>query len=90
MKQLILLFIIILFCTCREVGVYNPGNTNSNNSEVYVSVGSKTFRVHKVILNGTTEEFIYVLAPKDTSVKVIIEDIGYKKSKSHTSVIKVE
>lgn len=87
MKKIILILASTLFLTgCFEPGAKNPGG---GNEKVYVKVGSKVLQAHWVILteggNG-----IYILTPKDTTVEVITETIGFTSGKTQTSVITVE
>lgn len=88
MKKLFLIAILtwISFSSCETPGVSNPG---LNEGEVFLKVGSKVLKVHRVTLSSSGER-IWVLAPKDTTVEVYIETIGVKNGKSSSSVITVE
>lgn len=87
MKKIVLILLsALLMSACSEPGVMNPG---AQNEEVYIQIGSKTYQVHYVILTERGHG-IYILAPKDTAVKVSIDNIGFTSGKSPTSVIKVE
>jgi len=88
MKKIFLIAFLISLCfySCDTPGVSNPG---VNEGEVFLRVGSKVLKVHKVTLSSSGER-IWVLAPKDTTVEVYIETIGIKNGKSSSSVITVE
>lgn len=89
MKKFVLFFLIAMF-GCEDIKVTNPGNSSeSKNTEVFVQVGAKKFKVNKVIIS-TGGSYIYVLAPQDTVVKVWTQEVGYKQGKVETTVVTVE
>jgi len=90
MKKIILLLILTigLISCIRERGVYNPGLSDTA-EETYIQVGSKILKVNYVVIDNKGSH-IYILTPKDTTVKVFIENVGFKDGKINTNVIKVE
>lgn len=86
MKKLFAILSLFILVSCSTPGTYNPG---MKDEEIYLKIGSKTFQVHYVILTESGNG-MYILAPKDTTVEVSIEQIGFKSGKTQTSVIKVE
>jgi len=87
MKKIVLILLsAFVLSGCQTPGVHNPG---MKEEEVFVKVGSKVLKVHYVILSSTGGA-IYLLTPKDTTVDVIIEQVGFKSGKTQTSVITVE
>jgi hypothetical protein len=87
MKKFILILASILcLIGCHEPHVSNP---TQDERQVYIQVGSKVLKVNVVTINKVGD-YIYILTPKDTTVKVSIEDIGFSAGKARTSVIKVE
>lgn len=89
MKKILSLIALIAIVSCSTPGAYNP----DPKKKTFIKIGSKILQAHKVYLTENND-FIYVLVPKDTSVDVIIEPIGYTygdgEDTRQATVIKVE
>ena len=87
MKKIFLYLTTLSTCllSCETPRVESP----SLDGKVFLQVGCKILEVHKVIINSKGS-VIYILTPKDTTVDVFIENVGFKQGKQQTSVIRVE
>ncbi len=83
--NLVLCSLAIFVASCHSPKVESP----SDDGNVYLQIGSKILQVHAVTINSSGK-VIYVLTPKDTTVQVSIETIGFTDGKQPSSIIKVE
>lgn len=91
MKKLLILLtlmVVIVLASCKkDMGSYN--NWRDTDEVTYIQVGSKILRLNYVVIDGAGNH-IYLLTPKDSTVSVSVETIGFTAGKVGTSVIKIE